>query len=105
VLSHFVAQHAAEIGVRVALGAQAVDVLRFVLQRGMRLALVGIGLGLLASFAVTRLMKALLFGVSATDPLTFGVIASLLLAVALAACFIPARRATKADPLAALRSE
>jgi predicted permease len=104
-LSHFVAQRAAEIGVRMALGAQAGDVLRFVLQRGMRLALVGIGLGLLASFALMRLMKGLLFGVSATDPLTFGVIASLLLVVALAACFIPARRATKADPLAALRSE
>jgi predicted permease len=105
VLSHFVAQHATEIGVRMALGAQTGDVLRFVLQRGMRLALVGLGLGLLASFALTRLMKALLFGVSASDPLTFGMIALLLLGVAFAACFIPARRATKVDPLAALRSE
>ncbi len=105
VLSHFVAQHTTEIGVRLALGAQVDDVLRFVVQRGMRLTLVGIGLGLLASFALTGLMKALLFGVSATDPLTFGVIASLLLVVAFVACFIPARRATKVDPLTALRSE
>lgn len=105
VLSHFVAQHTTEIGVRLALGAQVDDVLRFVVQRGMRLTLVGIGLGLLASSALTGLMKALLFGVSATDPLTFGVIASLLLVVAFVACFIPARRATKVDPLTALRSE
>jgi len=103
VLAYFVAQRRSEIGVRVALGAQAGDVLRFVLRRGMGLALIGVALGSIVSFAMTRLMKTLLFGVSATDPLTFGAVALLLSLVALVACIVPARRATKVDPLAVLR--
>jgi putative ABC transport system permease protein len=105
VLSYFVAQHTAEIGIRMALGAQAGDVLRFVLRRGMGLAIVGVVLGLITSFAVMRLMKTMLFGVNVTDPLTFAMVALLLAAVALLACWIPARRAMKVDPIIALRCE
>jgi len=105
VLAYFVTQHTAEIGIRIALGAQAADVLHFVLRRGMGLAFSGVGLGLIASLMLTQWMKTLLFGVSATDPLTFGGIALLLLGVALLACWLPARRATKIDPLIALRVE
>jgi len=105
VLAYFVTQRTSEIGVRMALGAQTGDVLRFVLRRGMRLALIGVALGSIASFAMMRLMKTLLFGVSATDPLTFGAVALLLLSVALLACYLPARRATKVDPLVALKCE
>jgi predicted permease len=104
-LSYFVAQHTSEIGIRLALGAQACDVVRIVLRRGMGLALAGVVLGLLTSFAVMQLMKTLLVGVSATDPLTFGGIALLLLSVALTACLVPARRATKVDPITALRCQ
>jgi putative ABC transport system permease protein len=104
-LAYFVTQHTAEIGVRVALGAQTGDVLGFVLRRGMGLTLAGMGIGLITSFAMTRLMEALLFGVSGTDPLTFGLTTMVLTLVAIAACWIPARRATKVDPLVALKSE
>ncbi|HEV2664061.1 MAG TPA: ABC transporter permease, partial [Blastocatellia bacterium] len=105
VISYAVSQRAPEIGIRMALGAQGGAVLRMVIWRGMRLALIGVALGLAAALALTRVMKTLLFNVSATDPETFGLIALLLLSVALTACYIPSRRATKVDPLTALRHE
>jgi predicted permease len=105
VISYSVAQRTNELGIRLALGASRVDVLRLVLSSGFRLALVGIGLGLVLSFAVTRFLSSLLFGVRATDLVTFSALSILLVVVSLLACYLPARRATKVNPLVALRYE
>jgi putative ABC transport system permease protein len=105
VMAYSVAQRTRELGIRLALGAQVRDVYKLVVGQGMKLVFIGVALGLVISLGATRLMKNLLFGVSATDPLTFTAIGVALLAVALLACYLPARRATKVDPIIALRTE
>ncbi len=105
VISYGVAQRIQELGIRLALGAQNRDVLRLVVGQGMKLALIGVATGVTGALALTGFIKSMLYGISATDPLTFVLIASLFLAIALLACWIPARRATKVDPMVALKCE
>ena len=104
VMAYAVAQRTTEIGIRQAIGAQRADILRMVLVQGVRLTAIGIAVGVIAAAALTRLLDRMLFHVSATDPLIFAAIACLLLAVSLAACGLPAWRATRVDPVEALRS-
>lgn len=105
ITSFAVAQRTREIGIRMALGAQWADVLRLVLNHGIKLTIIGVAIGSLGAYLVTRAITSVLYGVSATDPLTFGAVSLLLITVALLACYVPARRATKVDPLVALRYE
>jgi predicted permease len=105
VIAHLVAERTREIGVRMALGARRADVFRLILGQGAKMAFAGVALGLILAFALTRLMAGQIYGVSPHDPLTYAAVACVLAIVALAACFLPARRATKVDPIVALRCE
>jgi putative ABC transport system permease protein len=103
VISYAVAQRTREIGIRMALGAARLDVLRLIVRDGMTPAAVGVVIGAAGAFGATRLMRSLLYGVSATDPIVFGLVATMLVLVAVGACYLPARRAARVDPNVALR--
>jgi putative ABC transport system permease protein len=105
VMAYSVSRRTREIGVRIALGAGSGDALRMILGQGLRTISIGVVIGIAGSLALTRTVESQLFGVTATDPLTFGSVTLLLAGTALLACYIPARRATKVDPMVALRSE
>ncbi|HEU0252074.1 MAG TPA: FtsX-like permease family protein [Pyrinomonadaceae bacterium] len=105
VIAYLVSQRTREIGIRLALGATPRHILRLMMGQGVKLTLIGVTIGFVGAIAVTRLMRTLLFGVAPTDVMTFGISAVVLIVVAMLACFIPARRATKVDPLVALRYE
>ena len=105
VISFSVSERTREIGIRMALGAKRGDVLRMILGQGMRVSAVGIAMGLAIALGLTRLLRTLLFEVSATDPITFVLVAMMMSLIALMACYLPARRATRVDPLVALRDE
>ena len=105
VMSYAVMQRRQELGIRMALGARPGDVLSLVLRRGMKLTLIGVALGLMGAFASTRLLRDMLFGIKPFDPLTFAAMTLLLMCISLVACLLPARRATKVDPMDVLRSE
>jgi ABC-type antimicrobial peptide transport system permease subunit len=105
VLSYLVAQRRQEIGIRMALGARRMDVLQMVVSEGMQWSIVGVAIGLSAAFALTRVMSSVLYGVSATDPVTFAFVSLLLIVISFIACYVPARRAAKTDPMTTLRCE
>ncbi len=105
VMAHSVTERTHEIGIRLALGAEPREVLQWIAARGMRMAAIGIGIGLAAAFALARMLSGLLFGVSASDPLIFAGIPAFLALIAFAACYLPARRAAKVNPMVALRYE
>jgi ABC-type antimicrobial peptide transport system permease subunit len=105
VISYAVGQRTNEIGIRMALGAQRLDVLRTVLSDGARMTIVGVAIGVVAALGLTRLMSSMLFGIKPNDPITFGAVAVLLCGIALLACYLPARRAMSVDPMVALRYE
>jgi putative ABC transport system permease protein len=104
-MMYSVTQRIPEIGIRITLGAQTNEIMRMVVGQGLRLALIGIALGIAGAFALTRILSRFLYGVAATDPLTYVIVVALLLGVALIASYVPAKRATKIDPMSALRSE
>lgn len=105
ITSYSVSQQTRELGIRIALGAQVSDVLKLIFSHGLKLTMLGVGIGLIGAFLLTRAITSVLYGVSATDPLTFGLVSFVLIAIALIACYVPARRATRVDPLVALKYE